>query len=461
MTKKSATSKKQNKKVKPVKDLIEISKVGDGNAIAAGRGAKATSVVINFFGGKWQMLVSLLIITLLVGGYFLWEKLYPKKMTGDFRVAVADFAVAGSSGKASAGTELAEGVYLKLNESLSEINKDFTITIWSPDKVGKIEGNTPEERAEAAEKIAKRIGADILVYGFIDMAKPLWEITPEFYIASENFYEAEEITGQYQIGETFSLVGQENVARRIELSNKFEARSQAISRITIGLAYYSLQDFQNALKVFQSAENISGWDESQGKEVLYLLAGNAAMKVENFDISTNELNKALSIDPSYARPLIALGSVYYLQALIPFDKTKIPSDVDLHLLDKAIEKYNQALKARRQPALSDISTKVHFGLGQCYLMQTYAGVNIPLANAVEEFQMVVANYGEGKNPRIRELAAEAHARLGLINDLSGYSNDAAQEYRLAAELLFDNPERQKQYQERVRELSAGITTTTP
>lgn len=451
--------KTNKKKTKSTEDFIEISEVGDSNAIAAGRGAKATSIVINFFGGKWQLLVSLLIIILAIGGYFLWKKLHPEKMTGDFRIAVADFAITGDSSNASAGTELADGVYLKLNESLSEINKDFTITIWSPDKVGKIEGNTPEERAKSAEVIAKNIGADVLVYGFIDMSKPVWKIIPEFYVASQNFYEAEEITGQYQIGEAFSLVGQESVARRIEMSNKYEIRTQAISKITIGLAYFSLRDYQNALKSFQSAENISGWNESQGKEVLYLLAGNAAMKVKNFDLSVTELNKAISIDPNYGRPLITLGGVYYLQALEPFDKTKKPADIDQKLLNKAIEKYKQALKAKHQPALSDISAKVHFGLGQCFLMQSYGGEKTPLVNAVNEFKIVVADYGDGKNPRIRELAAEAHARLGLIYNLSGYSNDAIQEYQLAAKLLFDNPERQKQYQKRAQELSISTTTT--
>lgn len=461
MAEKDTPSKKQNKKVKPTEDSIEVSKVGDGSTVAAGRGAKATSVVINFFGGKWQLLISLLVIIFAVGGYFLWRELNPTKMTGDFRVAVADFAVIGDSDKASAGTELAEGVYLKLNESLSEISKDFTITIWSPDKVGKVEGDTPEERALSAEKISKRISADVLVYGLIDISEPVWKITPEFYIASKNFYEAEEITGQHQMGEPFSLVGQENIARRIELSNKFESRAQAIARITIGLAYYSLQDFRNALKVFQSAENIPGWDESQGKEVLYLLAGNAAMMTKDFDTSITDLNKALSIEPDYGRPLITMGSVYYLQALEPFEKTKRNSDIDLSLIDMAVEKFKQALKAKSQPALSDIPTKAHFGLGQCYLIQSYTGMDLSLNKAVDEFQIVVTNYGNGKNPRIRELAAESHARLGLINDLSGYSNDAAEEYQLAAELLFDNPERQKQYQERAQELSAGTTTTTP
>jgi tetratricopeptide (TPR) repeat protein len=394
-----------------------------------------------------------------ISGYSLRQVFFPEKMPGVFNVAIADFAIVGNSDNANDGAELAGVVYLKLNESLSEINKNFTVTVWAPDKVGKIKGDTQQQRAKSAEKIAKRIGTDVLVYGLIDMSEPVWKITPEFYIASDNFYEAEEITGQYQIGETFTLVGQGNTAKRIELSEKYDMRAQVISRITIGLAYFSFRDYQHALESFQSAENIPRWDESPGKEVVYLLAGNAAMKAQDFDTSITELNKSLSIDSDYARPLITLGSVYYLQALVPFEKTKKPSDIDLEILDKAIEKYNQALQAKRQPALSDISSKVHFGLGQCYLLQTYAGKDVSLSIAVEEFQKVINDYADGKNPRLRELAAEAHARLGLIYDFSGYSRDAAQEYELAAELLFDNPERQRQHEKRAGELSAETAGT--
>lgn len=185
------------------------------------------------------------------------------------------------------------------------------------------------------------------------------------------------------------------------------------------------------------------------------------MKANDYDTAINELNNSLGVDPKYARPMITLGSVYYLQALKPFDQTKKPSDIDSELLAEAIEKFNQALKAEHQPALSNIPTKAHFGLGQSFLMQSYSGLDTPLNAAVEEFEIVIANYGDGKNPNVRELAAESHARLGLIYDLSGHFSRAAQEYQSAADLLFDNPERQKQYQERSQELLEKITTATP
>ena len=459
MAKKVITSKKQSKKAKPVEDSIEVSKVGDGNAIAAGRGAKATSIVINFFGGKWQLAISFIAIILAIGGYYLWTELFPAKMTGDFRVAVADFALTENSTEKGSVIELSQGVYQKLDQSLSEIDKDLVVTVWSPDKVGKIEGNTPEERALSAEKIAHKIGADVVVYGLIDTSQPIWKITPEFYVVSDNFYEAEEITGHYQIGNTFNLEGQDSIKRRIELSTKYEARAQVISRITIGLAYFALRNYHTSLTMFQSAEDISGLVDNQEDKVLHLLAGNAAMKANEFDIAISELNKSLSIDPNYARPLITLGSVYYLQSLEPFEKTKKTDDIDLGLLDKAIEQYKQALSKDSQQDLSDIPTKAHFGLGQCYLLQSYSGMDKSLKDAVDQFNIVIVNYADGKNPRIRVLAAESHARLGLIYHLSGNYDNAAKEYKLAVDLLFDNPERQKQYQDKVKELSlkTGVT----
>lgn len=457
MAKKSSISKKRNKKTSLAEDSIEVTKVEQGSAVAAGRGARA--LVINLFGGYWQLVVLALFTAILLSGYFLWQVFFPEKMTGDFRVAVADFAIIGNPPDANAGTELAEGVYLKLNESLSEINKDFTVTVWSPDKVGKVEGDTPEDRALSAEKIAERIGADVLIYGLIDMTKPVWIITPEFYIASDNFYEAEEITGQHQIGEPFLLIGQDEIARRIELTSKFDIRARAMSIITIGLAYYSLRDYSRAFEVFQTAENIPEWDDSQGKEVLYVLAGNSAAKAKKYDIAIIYLNKALTVNPDYGRPLLSLGNVYYLQSLVPFDKTKNIDDIDLGLIGRAIETYNQALQAKDLPALSDVPTKVHFGLGQCYLMQVYAGEKTFLNEAVDEFQLVIQEYGNGNNPRLRELAAEAHARLGLIYDLSGYSVDAVREYEQAASLLFDNPDRQQQYHDRAAKIEANISST--
>jgi hypothetical protein len=78
---------------------------------------------------------------------------------------------------------------------------------------------------------------------------------------------------------------------------------------------------------------------------------------------------------------------------------------------------------------------------------------------VDEFQQVIREYGDGKNPRVREFAAESHARMGLLYLFSGYPMDASKEYQLAADLLFDNAERQAQYQALADKYQAGSTAT--
>ena len=130
----------------------------------------------------------------------------------------------------------------------------------------------------------------MLVYGAIDASQPLWQVTPEFYVSSTNFSEAQEITGQHQMGEPFALAGEGGLLSRVDLSKKMDARAEAITRVTLGLAYYSLREYASSLATLQSAENIPGWQDSQGKAVLYLLEGHPSLMT--LDEKTPELRPA-------------------------------------------------------------------------------------------------------------------------------------------------------------------------
>jgi tetratricopeptide (TPR) repeat protein len=189
-----------------------------------------------------------------------------------------------------------------------------------------------------------------------------------------------------------------------------------------------------------------------------LLAGNAAGKNENFDLAQTYYEKSLSVVPEYARGYIGLAGVYYMYALEPFQATEKPSNIDLSWLEKSVNTYQLAFEAQLQPALSDIETKVHFGLGQCYLMQVYSGKTElnSFERALAEFALVIDEYGDGENPRVRELAGESHARVGLIYALSGQPQRAVEEYRNAVSLLESNPERRDLYQKALRNLQKQV-----
>ena len=390
----------------------------------------------------------------------------PDRMSGDFRVAVASFSIDGQPPDSSLdpGKELAQGVFLNLQSAFQDLRQEFQITIWGPDVVGAIQGVTAAERAKSVRAIAERIGADVVVYGVIDVSEPGWSLKPEFYISDtsvRNVHEVADVVGDHEMGKAIPLPGQNDVASRVQLSSNMKSRLQALAKIVIGLAYYSLRDYPKALEVYQSADSIDGWASDQGKNVLYLLIGNAAGRQGNSDLAEEYFQKSLAVDPDYARPYVGLGSVYYLRALKPFDASKKPADTDQGWLDKSIETYQRALVAPIQPAMADVSTKVHFGLGQAYLMRAYSGHAATFDAAVAEFQQVIGAYANGVNPRVKEWAAESHARLGLIYDLSGHVEESISEYETAASLLSDDPDRSTQYYQRAQSLKHSLITPTP
>ncbi|MFN8412820.1 MAG: hypothetical protein U0Z26_10565 [Anaerolineales bacterium] len=444
MAKKTDSTKKRTPKKENTRDVISVSETGSQSAVAAGENAKANVIIFN---DGWKVVIAILAIAIVVlGFYFGWQWLNPEKMTGAFRIAVAGFETEGNSDSVEIGQELSFSIFQSIEDSLSTIQKKYDIHIWGPEQIGKVSGNTPEERSKSAQAIAESINANIIIYGYIDATAPIWKIYPEFYISSTNSVEVEEVTGQYDFGQAIEISAQENDARRFEINEKFSARSQAISNMMIGLLYFSIRDYAKALEAYQFAEKIEGWEDDQGKAVLYLLMGNAASKGGELDLGLGYLNDSLKIDSEYARPYITIAGVYYLQAMNKFDESGNKNDVDQQLLLKSIDTYKQALSAKHKPKSSDVETKVHFGLGQCYLMQAYGGEKVNPNLAAYEFQIVIDAYRNGENPRVRELAAESHARLGLLYLFSGKPDEASGEYQLAADLLFDNPERQQQYQ---------------
>jgi tetratricopeptide (TPR) repeat protein len=380
----------------------------------------------------------------------------PERMTGDFRIAVAGFAATEQSSNSEIGKELAQGVYLRLVQTFDELALDFTVTVWGPDQVGVVEGDDREARAQAAERTAQEIGADIVVYGTVSSSDSTLRVAPEFYVSAENFYHAAEVAGEHDLGTGIPISGQGNIADRIEVSGELTARSQALSHICIGLAYYSIRDFEEALNSFYAAEAIEDWEDEEGRYVLYLLIGNAANKEDDFDTAEVYYQRALDIDPEYARGYLGLADVYYRRAIEPFGETEDPTQTDLDLIALAAATYERATTAANQPPLADINTKANFGQGQCYFMRVYAGEEEFFNPAIARFEAVIEDYADGENPRMRELAAESYARLAVIYDLSGYPELAVENYEAAAELLEDNPERHAHYQERAEIIREAI-----
>jgi hypothetical protein len=191
--------------------------------------------------------------------------------------------------------------------------------------------------------------------------------------------------------------------------------------MTIGLAYYSVDDFENALTYFNFAEGEKRWFATAGKEIIYLLLGNTYSRLASKEQAPKYLpyaeqnyDKALKLDDDYDRALVGQAGVVFLKA------QGDPSDpkYDREGLEQASYLLDKALILKGQDDTANIETKVHFLRGQIAFVKYIAQIEgkDSLNESYSEFLSVVSDYESGEY-RVKNLASHAYARLGLISSL--------------------------------------------
>ncbi|MFK7803164.1 MAG: caspase family protein [Anaerolineae bacterium] len=382
-------------------------------------------------------------------------------MTGEFNVAIAEFQIGGDPKSPAAIDQAAANAAQNMQTGLETLSQNVgTIDIWGPDQVGKVVGFTREQRAQAAQERAADIGADVVVYTFLDFSSTPATMLIEFAILDSSLTDAAEVAGEYQLGEPINLVGDGATSTRIDIVEKLNDRVDILSTLVLGLSYFKTADYDRALNFFEQIEAKPEWELIKGKELLYVLIGNAHGKLDNLDEAETAFNKAIELNPNYARGYLGRGNIQYFRAVLTGQTADDPPKADLSLIDqdllqRSVQSYKVAVTVRDQPVLANIQSKSNFGLGQAYLLQSLSTDSSDFANAIEAFELVITGYGDGENSAIREIAAESHARLGLIYSQQGSTDLARQAYQNAADLLYDNPARQARYEQRVKELTSG------
>jgi tetratricopeptide (TPR) repeat protein len=184
-----------------------------------------------------------------------------------------------------------------------------------------------------------------------------------------------------------------------------------------------------AQEQFGQAAATEGWDERDGKEVLYLFQGSTGGKLRDLSGAQSFYERALALNPEYARARVGIAEVQFQRSKGECSKDQ----VDAPGLSQALEDFRDALTASDQPAVSDVPAKVHFGLGRTYLCLSQAAIADDWAKAQAEFQQVIAAF-EAEPDRIQDLAAESHGYVAVIFLPSTRDPDPAESYlRSAAE----------------------------
>lgn len=340
-----------------------------------------------------------------------------------FTVAMSSFVTV-EDGRARAhadGRELARLLFTRLESGFAELDLGVPYELRGPDQTCPVVGSDREGRAAAAETMAAALQADVVIYGAIVVSGEESELQPEFFVAYRGFDEAADLVGPHELGRPLRVAVPVQVKELEGIADHpVNARATALSLITLGLASYAVDDFERAFDYFSEAEQVPNWPPSAGKELVYLLLGNTASNLAAttlddlyVDEALDYFDQALEIAPDFARAQIGKAAATYQLALGDL-QTRRGSQVDTTLLDEAEELYYTAAEVPA-PAAAEIPLKVHFGLGQIFLVRHYLQVEGAdwLARARAEFQALVDAYLAG-GVRNTDLAGHGYARLGLI-----------------------------------------------
>jgi len=319
---------------------------GDVIAASVEQGAQGVAVGKNIIQiGTFQIpiwaLIALLIVVAAGLGYIALQltPAGPKQMEGVWNIAVAPFVKAKPQGLFG-GTAIDNKYSLWVFEALErqkaafeQFDPKLSISIWNDSMpasekgapIGPILGDTAETRRQLALDVAKRIRADVIIYGNIDSQGGFM---PEFYVKPQLEHDVDAIAGRYQLGSTPIQLDSSNATAT---ADKLATRANALFWLVVGVDYIVRGDMPKAFVALDRAQNeFLQMGSQEGEELLYFFRGQAQLfqardaignrcsldKVKPYlDEAANSLKQALDRNPAFLRAQVALSGVYHLRAL--------------------------------------------------------------------------------------------------------------------------------------------------
>jgi tetratricopeptide (TPR) repeat protein len=221
------------------------------------------------------------------------------------------------------------------------------------------------------------------------------------------------LVGHYALGQALRLpqpLDTTNPRANIAVSNQLSLRSRILFWLTLGLTQDLLGATPQALATLQQAEQeLSDWPDADGKELLYYLQGRQHLFLRQLDQAQQTLERALAVNPEFARAAIALGGVDALRANeMQDDAARLAPDGSLA----------QAIDAQRHGlALAETA-------GDGY---TAAVARIALAQSLDVLCISLFNMGQMADAGASCTEAAGHAGEAIT------FLDATQEHRLLAQ----------------------------
>lgn len=412
----------------------------------------------------------------------------PDVMPAGFNVVVAGFGEQQADGTvrvSQTGDDFSDLLTAELGE-LGESGAINNLRGWRDRGVGHILSADPQERAAQAKALAELLNADVVIYGLIRPDEAFAEVEPEYYLAGDFAAIEPEFAGAGRLGEKLAFL-------RGSDDDTLGATSQVQGRITIlrnflrGLSLYIRGDFAEAEQAFEAAYGI----EQRGFEVIAILGGNSALRLQADEKAFEWYSRALDTRSNYARAYLGRGASLYQMAYtqadtLPDSQTawaeesgegitcdrSSPIPTALHpLAGMALDCYQRALNSDDQPVTGDVWVKGTFATAQLYAWQALNDFEDVWPDALDLLNSLIAHYENDATPdeqsRTRAFAAQAHAYLGLYYRTEGQTVEdletAIGHYEAAIALLEADINRDynqsfiETYQSAIEELEISIS----
>ena len=299
-------------------------------------------------------LVAIAVVVLGIAGGLAYPALEPLwnvwPMTGNFNIAVADIGVLqpdGAMRDSAFGEQISAELYHSLDDAYTQARDagtfDRNVLIWHDSlgradgknlTLGHIAGATPEERMANAAELARRIQAQMVVFGYLTDSTDPESLELEFYYDGQTRAgEPSALWGGYEFGAPIQPAVSYTVnpdSASLTMAEELVPRSRALLWMTQALSYVLANLPEKGLAILQQAEpTADGWGPGEGKELFHLVLGELAQKSREFDIAIAALEEALAIEPEYIPALIVLGGVHYDRAqLFPYRTQAVPAGLE-------------------------------------------------------------------------------------------------------------------------------------
>jgi tetratricopeptide (TPR) repeat protein len=330
------------------------------------------------------------------------------RMDGHVNIAVAPFDVstAADDDLRLAARAIGKGVYEKIASRVRLSAPRLGLEVRGPSQVGHL-----DYPARDAPQLSQKIGADIVIYGRLSQTPVLATLAPRLYISRRVLPGAEELAGFYSFGR--QLVAQAPASNAITLDHLEEgltARTSALAKLILGLAYFQAHDYSRAYRPLLSAARDRGWSGPR-PEIVELALANAAIKQGKYQLAASNAARALAIQPTL-RARFAWTEAVFLRDKGACEQRRINAGAVRRALVRYLAIARTALRQRSGIALI-LRAKAQFGAGRAYFCLSQALSARHWTDARKQYDRVIRAYQEGV-AGITEQAAEAYAGLGTL-----------------------------------------------